>query len=35
VFADSNADFVREAQRAIAVIRTALTCCAAKDPRER
>ena len=33
VFIDSSADFVRKAQRALAVIRTALTCCAAKDPR--
>ena len=33
VFIDSNADFVRKAQRAIAVIRSALTCCASKDPR--
>jgi predicted ATPase len=33
VFIDSSADFVRKAQRALAVIRSALTCCAAKDPR--
>lgn len=33
VFIDSSADFVRKAQRALAVIRTALTCCASKDPR--
>lgn len=34
VFVDSNADFVRKAQRAIALIRSALTCCASKDPRQ-
>jgi hypothetical protein len=33
VFIDSSADFVRKAQRALAVIRSALTCCASKDPR--
>lgn len=33
VFVDSNADFVRKAQRALAVIRAELTCCASKDPR--
>lgn len=33
VFIESNADFVRKAQRALAVIRAELTCCASKDPR--
>ncbi len=33
VFVESNADFVRKAQRALAVIRAELTCCASKDPR--
>lgn len=33
VFVDSNADFVRKAQRALALIRAELACCAAKDPR--
>jgi predicted ATPase len=33
VFVESNADFVRKAQRALGVIRAELTCCASKDPR--
>lgn len=33
VFVESNADFVRKAQRALAVIRAELTCCASKDAR--
>lgn len=33
VFVDSNADFVRKAQRALALIRAELACCASKDPR--
>jgi predicted ATPase len=33
VFVDSSADFVRKAQRALALIRSSLTCCASKDPR--
>ena len=33
VFVESNVDFVRKAQRALAVIRAELTCCASKDPR--
>lgn len=33
VFIESTADFVRKAQRALALIRAELTCCASKDPR--
>jgi predicted ATP-binding protein involved in virulence len=33
VFVESDADFVRKAQRALTVIRAELTCCASKDPR--
>jgi predicted ATPase len=33
VFVESNADFVRKAQRALAVIRAEIACCAAKDAR--
>ena len=33
VFVDSSADFVRKAQRALAIIRSSLACCASKDPR--
>jgi predicted ATPase len=33
VVVESNGDFVRKVQRALAVIRAELTCCASKDPR--
>lgn len=33
MFVESNADFVRKAQRALGLIRAELTCCAAKDAR--
>jgi len=33
IVVESNVDFVRKAQRALAVIRAELTCCAAKDAR--
>lgn len=33
VFVDSSADFVRKAQRALAIIRAELACCASKDAR--
>jgi hypothetical protein len=33
VIVESSTDFVRKVQRALAVIRAELTCCASKDPR--
>lgn len=33
LFVETHADFVRKAQRALALIRSELTCCAAKDAR--